>query len=246
MKRWIDGCRVVDFGKPVYLTAKFSGPAADGKSGCVGPDSHSNSTARNPLYISRFCPERRMPHLPPRRETNSRTRWRRNTESDPSLIDCMSRQIARTPYSKPAAPGDPHGPLASATARWQPHRTGAYSNAGSSTPCVFTIASSPGGRAGTETVKVRNLHGLRIGARLRSQPAAFDHRSSDTAEPGEMRLGDRSAPDRAQIFQKSPSYAQESELPARFHAPIAPNRCFCRQYSVIAASPSTLITRLKL
>ena len=64
------------------------------------------------------------------------------------------------------------------------------------------------------------------------------------------REGSASGTDQLGLEAKSASgiavSAQESGVPARFHAPIASNRCFCRQCSANAAPPSSFITRLKL
>ena len=69
-------------------------------------------------------------------------------------------------------------------------------------------------REGKETVKVLNLHSLRNGARLRSQPigrwpaTVFNQASDNTAEPGEKRLGGRSARGRRQVRRNLPIQAQ--------------------------------------
>ena len=100
-------------------------------------------------------------------------------------------------------------------------------------------------REGKETVKVLNLHSLRNGARLRSRPigrwpaTVFNQASDNTAEPGEKRLGGRSARGRRQVPRNLPILAQ-------CHTPNASSRCFSRQCSVNAAPPSSFITRLKL
>ena len=100
-------------------------------------------------------------------------------------------------------------------------------------------------RAVLETVKVLNLHSLRNGARLRSRPigrwpaTVFNQASDNTAEPGEKRLGGRSARGRRQVPRNLPILAQ-------CHTPNASSRCFSRQCSVNAAPPSSFITRLKL
>ena len=100
-------------------------------------------------------------------------------------------------------------------------------------------------RRAKETVKVLNLHSLRNGARLRSRPigrwpaTVFNQASDNTAEPGEKRLGGRSARGRRQVPRNLPILAQ-------CHTPNASSRCFSRQCSVNAAPPSSFITRLKL
>ena len=80
-------------------------------------------------------------------------------------------------------------------------------------------------RRALETVKVLNLHSLRNGARLRSQPigrwpaTVFNQASDNTAEPGEKRLGGRSARGRRQVRRNLPILAQ-------CHTPNAPAAVF--------------------